>query len=480
MNEMLLYLLFGVWVVCFSFYFYRASQKYDYIILFAGIVPVLMILTYGLGSLLLQTFEPEERYVIFQCNFNDWDLIFVLINAILASVLYFISFILSFKGTFGKRTTLNSYNQVSIEKLKVGKVVFVLVAFDLTVRLLALGSGTYFSWVGAHVKGLPWMQTSLFQIQSALVPLLGVFLYVHSKVKKWARAYLIIFGVLILLEGDRSDLIMFILSVVFAYLYFNQKQIKLDIVVKGLIAFIIFFGLLGPVIQEVRYEVRDDIDILLDDPIQLPFLLVTEHIPSSLTFRRIFGEERRRTEKKVTLCDRLIRWPAFWASVNSRILDGHSFRCVSNMSDSLALVIPLKLYIGNKPIITSGKDNLSWYGLYAKGDDPNTSFFFDAFSIGGILGMAVFSVLYGVTFGFFTRFLISRLGVFGIMIFFGLINNFIIFRDSFAMAFVNLRDSILICLAIVVLYKLSKIRFHSISLVANKLRNDQTGMMSEN
>lgn len=459
MSLVAFYIFFALWVGGFSIYFYNLAQQNNYIALFAGIIPGIMILTYGVGGILLTTLSPEERYLFYQAYFSDADLLFVLFYSILASTLFFISFLLAGRGKVTPQKKLICWsNQFNFHPRKIHAAAVILLVFDLLVRILKINSGVYINWVAARVHDVPYWKTTLFQLESFLVPFLGVFLYVLSRKKKWAKIFLFLLIGLILFEGDRSSFIAFIIPIAFAYLYFNQVKPSIFFIAKVFIFFVFFFGFIGPAIQEVRYEVRSDYKIILENPKQTFYLMFTKYIPENVRPVKLYGEESRRGES--SLKRRFMGWPAFWASINSKIRSGKAFRGIDEGARTMALCIPSILYPGNKPEIKSGKDNLDWYDLYVRTNDPHSTVFLDAFATGGFYGMIGVPIVYGCLFGFLARFLINRWQATGTIIYFGFVNNLIITRDSFGTIFVNFRNSIIIIIILMMLFLLSKIRLH--------------------
>lgn len=453
------YILFLLWVTVFSVYFYKIAQQNNYILLFGGIVPGILMLTYGVGGIFLTMLPQNDRYAFYQAYFTDLDLVFVLLYSILGSSLFYASFLLSGRGKIKPKKKLVNWNrQFRFDTRKVHFIAITLLSFDFFVRIIKLTSGTYINWVAAHVHGLPYWKTTLYQLESFLVPFLGVFLYALSRKEKWAKILLLALMGLILFEGDRSNFLTFIIPIAFAYLYFNQIKPSVYLITKLLIVFILFFGFIGPAIQEVRYEVRKDKKIILENPGQTFNLLITKYIPNNVTIAKLYGDESMRGDS--ALKRRLMGWPAFWASINSEVRSGKSFRGINEGVRTMALCVSSVLYPGDKPEIKSGKDNLDWYDLYRSSNDPNSTVFLDAFATGGIYGLVVVSIIFGCLFGFLVRFLINRWRGLGIIISFGLVNILFVNNDSFGTIFVDFRNSILTIMILYIIFLLSKIKLH--------------------
>jgi len=453
------YIILLLWAAIFFYFFLRASQKNNYILWVAGIVPLILMLVYGIGGAFLLNYEPKDKYWLYQAYFTNFDLLCILIYSVVASIVYYAGFLLFGRSKLDKKSLLENWsNQLSIDIKKIKRVAIILLIFDLFVRFVELTSGVYFDWLSAFVKGLPWWKTSLFQINSSLVPILGVCLYLCSREKRWAKLSLTVLFILVLMEGDRSNFWIFLIPIVIAYFYFNRKQISIKLVVCVFFILIAFFGFIGPIIQEVRYEVRDDYRIILNDPVKLPAKLFTEYIPTAITFSRLYGDDSRR-QYGGGLKERFIRWPAFWASINAKIWDGKPFRGLENMIRTMTMVVPSVFYPGEKPEIKAGPENLTWYNLFVSSNDPTSTVFQDVFAIGGILGLIGFSFIYGSLYGLFVRFLVAYWKSFGVIMVFGLLNLVIITHDSFGTVFVRFRDAILIIFLLVFLYKMPRFRF---------------------
>ena len=453
------YFLFLLWAAGFLVYFYKAAQQNNYIILFGGVIPGILILTYGIGGIFLTTLPQHDRYSFYRAYFTDFDLVLVLFYSILASNLFFVGFLLSARGKVKpKNISVNWRNQFCFDSRKIYSSAIILLVFDLSVRIVKLTSGSYISWVAAHVHGLPYWKTTLFQIETFILPFLGIFLYVLSRKEKWGKIFLLLLMGLVILEGDRSNFLTFIVPIAFAFLYYNKIKPSVYFVTKISIFFIFFFGFIGPAIQEVRYAVRDDKEIIIANPEKTFDLLFTKYIPENVTVTKLYGDESRRGQS--VLKRRLMGWPAFWASINSQIRSGKTFRGMDEAVRTMALCVPSILYPGDKPEIKSGEDNLEFYELYVRTNDPQSTVFLDAFAIGGIYGLVAVSIIFGCLFGFLVRFLINRWRATGIIICFGLVHILIINRDSFGTIFVNFRNSVLTTTLLYTLFLLSRVRVH--------------------
>ena len=453
------YLLLFIWISGFFYFFYRAAIRNNYVLCIAGFVPIILMVIYGVGGAILLTYEDKIRFALFEAYFSNFDILCVLIYSCVASVIFYGAFCIIGKGKIKRKYLSENWsNQLYLNIDRIERVTITLLCFDMLVRSLEVSSGVYVKWLAAFVDNLPWWKTTLFQLQASMVPILGVGLYCCSREKLWAKFALGILFFLILLEGDRSDILQILAAIILSYCYFNKIMLSFKLGIGLFFLIFIFFGLVGPFVQEVRYEIRDDRETILQTPAQLPVKLFSTYIPAAATYSRLYGDESRRSQDRSgTLIARLIRWPAFWASINARVFEGRYFRGIDSAIKTMSLIIPSVIYLGEKPKVEAGSENLSWYELFVPSDDPTSTVFLDAFAIGGVIGLVLLSLAYGLMYGVIARLLIYYWKSFGVILIFGLLNIVFITSNSFGTVFVRFRDSLFIIVPILLLYTLPRL-----------------------
>jgi hypothetical protein len=422
----------------------RHMRHNAYVLLFGELfIPATLLVAYGFGGAALLFEGVNRRQSFHGVNFENFDILYIFVVIIAVAFTYTVSFNLTFGGrrtaALAQKTANNSLTRAMTLSL------MVLLLVDAYVRLERIANGTYFNWMVAHSQAADIAHTStLYLVQKSWASLIATLIYWRSRQDyKW-RLVFAFYLLAFFLEGDRSTLLVALVGVFLVKSQFDQRLRK-DINWGGwIVLVVIFFGFVGPLIQEVRYEFRKDMGHILKRPEELPARVVSEYIPAVSSIERLYGSESAVSESGAGLLGRLESWPAYMATLNNRLSAEWPYIPAADFARALALPVPEALYPGSKPMVNSAAVAQSHFALGYREVDPATTVFTDIFGYTGLMGCIVLACVIGAGNGLIGSVIIRAWKDRGVVVYFGFAGLYVVAQNSFAGGLVNLRNQVVL------------------------------------
>ena len=403
-------------------------------------VPVILWLFFGIGAIVAMSRPEDMRYY---GAYEDSTVLLMAIYAFLGAVSYMIGFRLIYKPPTQNKPK-NEYSRVSV-RLAILLVV-ILLFIDWYMNLKLISSGLFFNWIAkiafdTSVRGTDILyhvqKTTTYLITPILLYLISV-----SRHKKlhilFYMGLIILHTILIILKGDRSDLIyagiVFVLS---SALLFHLK-ISIKRAIQLIVLAVLFFGILSPVIQESRFLMRLDSESMVEDPISIPILYITKYLPKAFSLEYILGNPSS-SQRRFGFFGRMGSYMSYAVSMYQANLNGVSLRPLSELKTTLQTMIPRFLY-AQKSTFDADALLLRHFGIGVPGQDSNGTPLADVFSFLHIYGVIGLFAIMGVGFGFVTKHLKNNYGLIGEIIVIGLFPVLLPLGDSFVGYLADLRN----------------------------------------
>lgn len=413
-------------------------------------IPSILFLIYGLAGLLL-LFQDSTYYGDYQgVKFQARDILlgFGVISITMFAVVF--GFRLSYRGKW-----LSIYEHAAPKNDVVGGanlILYMLLIFDISVRLANIQTGYYFSWMRADMMSShDTYANSFMMLQGFLAPLLAVLVYWKSRAKPVWKWLLLLLLFLVLLEGDRSSFYSIIIAIVLTSLLLNLKVPSLKRLVFYLAIGLAIVMISSSIIVDIRQQYRLDRASILKNPAAMIERTVLTYIPNA-----IFGWDRQGPVLEgAGFQERLVSWQAAFASQINRLRSGWSHLPTSDFLRSLELPIPEVIYSGEKPSIEAGNFTAEWLSLglhrhHGARQDPATTVFTNIYLYFGLFGSLLLGLIIGLFNGMIAKFLVIKYQYLGAIIFIGGIELMSVMANSFAAFLVNFRHLVLLVSLIVV------------------------------
>lgn len=374
---------------------------------------------------------------------EDLTILMMSIYALVGALCY----IIGFRLIYGSFESANVSNERQSSAIRVNLLLFVLLIFDWYVRLQLIRDGVYFTWVmrvafDDSVRGT----NLLYHIQRTIWPIIWsllVFELSRSQRKRFYGGLILIQLLIVIANGDRRDILFSGLILLFSYAMIYRIRVRIKWLLRGMIGGILLFGLLGPMIQEARFLMRNDAEILLSDPAQIPVRFFTEYLPAVANLDVILQPSQ---SYRQGILGRIGSYMNYAASINQSMLSGTDPIGWKGVMTSLNLFLPRFLF-PSKTVVDADAVVQAHFLIGRPGFDANGTYLADAFAYLHIMGIVLLFFLGGLGFGFVSKYLVKNYGI-GPLIIIGLLPIYVPMGDSFAELFVNLRNVLLFLLLI--------------------------------
>jgi hypothetical protein len=411
------------------------------------LTPASIWLLFGVGGI-IAILRVNDMYIY--SDYQDYAVLLMAVFAFLGALAYVIGFKLTYRN-FNR-------NGVSVEYVRIGDIyliVLLLLALDWFVRFMLIRRGLYFTWVmrtgfDNAVRGTNFLFHVQRTIGPTILPLLLYCIYKSRKKGLW-KFLLVAHLILISLGGDRRDVLFSGVILVLSYGIIYRIHLSRKMIVIGLICGVIFFAIIGPMIQEARFLMRQDGPSLLESPASIPQKFIFEYLPSVANFDTIFSPE---VSSRQGLLGRIGSYASYAASINQEILDGQKLLGARELWNAISLVIPRALY-PQKPVVDADYIVQSHFTIGRPGFDANGTYVADIFAHLHVLGIIGLFTVGGLAYGFVMKHLVSSYAMIGELILIGLLPVLVPTGDSFAQYLADLRNVLLLLLAFRFVFRFS-------------------------
>ena len=356
-------------------------------------------------------------------------------------------YIIGFRFIYGSIEKGNASNGRQTSARRINLLLFVLLLFDWYVRLQLIRDGVYFTWVMRVAFDDALRGTNLlYHIQRTIWPIIWpllVFRLSRSQRKRFYGGLILIQLLIVIANGDRRDILFSGLILLFSYAAIYRIRIRIKLLLWGTIGGILLFGLLGPMIQEARFLMRNDAEILISDPAQIPIRFFTEYLPAVTNLDVIL---RPSQSYRQGVLGRIGSYMNYAASINQSMISGLDPIGWKGAMTSLNLVLP-RILFPSKTVVDADAVVQAHFLIGRPGFDANGTYLADAFAYLHIIGIVLLFFLGGIGFGFISKHLVKNYSI-GPLIIIGLLPIYVPMGDSFAELFVNLRNVLLFLLLI--------------------------------
>lgn len=416
------------------------TRRQWYLLVAKLFTPGILWLLFGLGTIVC--FVGVEN-IPFYGYYEDIALLLNSIYVFIGASCYLLGFHALYKLTKGR-----SIYKSQPSEWRVTLLLFILLAFDWYARLDLIRSGTYFTWVmrvgiDETVRGT----NLLFQVQRTIwAVILPLSLYKLSMSRrKWFYSLLIGIELMFVIgSGDRSNIIISLVILLISYSIIYNTTLNSRFIVFGLLVIILFFTILGPMIQEARYLMRSEGLSLLENPNQVPKLFFTQYLPAVVNSEILFDVN---SGERQSLLARIGSYPSYFASIQQAYRDGRPLLGFNQALDAMTMLIPRILY-PKKEVVDADYVVQLHFNIGLPGRDAAGTFAADAFAHLHIFGITLLFLFVGGAYGLITRHLVNNYNIIGEIIIVGFLPAFIPLGDSFALYLSNLRNILLVIIVL--------------------------------
>lgn len=452
-------LLTVVWAAALYVIVLRCAREGNAELSVVGLMPLMMhMLIFGIGGIFAMLVEDNDRFKVLRFNFNDDAIVYVSIISAFAGFVFWIFYNMNIRHTSNNSTMYGFRKEWAL-------IAIVMLAVDMYARFVLIRSGSYLAWAdGAAVSDEVYRRTgTLPKVQAALWPLLlscvAGLLFTSQKPAE-RNVWRVVIGFLLIAiigQGSRMMIIMSILVIVLAksasvygnVIMSSLMETKKLIMYSLLIAF--FLGILSPVVQEARYMARYNAangrEVNTID-------YVTEYIPASLSWSRLYGSESARFGRGVTLYGRIGSYSAYASAIVSKMDEGFPFMSVEDFNSAMNLIIP-KYFLEARVSFDADRAIMRHYVIGNENMDAGSTYVIDIYSYKNIIGIFLLFAFAGYVSGWIVKFLNNRMMHVGLFLSIGLVIRLIPIGNSFAQFVASIRNNILLCLALFVLFKIA-------------------------
>lgn len=412
---------------------------------FEFLTPFYLVFIFGLCGLI--TFFSTDIKRLYGVDYDGVSVLLFAIYVIVGSLCYLSLQRLSFGGI--KRTG---------EIGNIGRSGFIVVLvgmwiFDWYVRFDQIRGGIYFAWLAnfSETAQASVRTTSLIYHLHDTVAYVFLALVTFAAMKwknnKFLLLLLLIQVLLLLLQGQRRVILFSLAVIVLVALSTSALKIGRKVFVRTALMLLLTFGFLGPLIQDVRIQMRFDARSLSENPGSIPVLLVTEYIPRSLG---LVGDSQGGVGavQHTTVMFRLASYMNYAATINYKYLDGSDTN-LENFGAAFSTLIP-RIFWPDKISIDANDMVYSAFGFGRMGFDSAGSPVSDIFSFLHLPGIVILLSVVGVFIGLITRFLRRAFGQFGDVFSVGLMPTILPLGDSFAQYLAEMRNILVVIFLLII------------------------------
>lgn len=328
-------------------------------------------------------------------------------------------------------------------------LLLVILMIDWSVRLQKNAAGVYVNWVAksGYFSAVERGTTSaLYHLQANIsmisIPLL-VYLSVEDRLKWVFRFLLLVQFILIFLEGDRSELLMALVVATSSFGVTRGVRLRRRVIAWGVLASILFFGVIGPIIQVARSQMQRDVRVLVQEKSLMPITFATVYVPEAAT-TNIFNENALQG----SLVTRMGAYSFYAAAIHQSMLDGKADLLVDDLLPVLTQLVPRALYV-NKGARSSNYVLQSHFKIGRVGADAHGTPVVDIFGYGYVAGIVGLMFVSGLGFGLVVKYLTKEQGLLGGLVAIGMIPVLLPMGDSFVSYLAGLRNTLILLLIIV-------------------------------
>lgn len=450
----ILFLMIGIVGISFILLWQRAhsllnSTDIDWSRLGAEfVVPIILWILFGLGGLV--SFFMPEVVTSYGASYEMTTVLIMAIYITLGAITYLLGFRWGFQDS---QVRLHGKQRFSGGMLAL--FLTILLASDWYLRFEQISNGIYFTWLTAFaetVQATTRASNALYQFHDTIVPLtLSLLAYSFVKsTRKWPLGILLVTqSILIVLQGQRRDILLVTLVLSLTFLAIKRTKLSQKLVFTFLILAGLFVGFIGPVIEESRLEMRRDARALVAQPEEILVRFIVEYIPRSITPARIMGntEASLRTQQGISFTERMGGYMSYAANIYQAILDGRADLNVDNFGVAISLIIPRAIY-PDKPTVSANDMVYENFGFGRLGYDATGSPAADIFSYIHWPGIAALFFIVGLCYGLIAKHLRINYGQIGDMITIGLVPAIFPMGDAFGAYLATLRNILLLLILI--------------------------------
>lgn len=244
----------------------------------------------------------------------------------------------------------------------------------------------------------------------------------------------------IIASGDRSNIIISLVVLLISYSMIFNISFKPRFIAFGLLVTILFFAILGPMIQEARFLMRSEGLSLLETPNQIPKLFLTRYLPAVANWEIIFDGN---SSDRQGLLVRIGSYSSYFGSIQQAYRDGRPVLGFNQAVNSMTMLIPRILYPG-KEVVDADYVAQLHFNIGEPGRDAAGTFATDAFAHLHIFGITLLFLFMGSAYGMVTKNLVINYNLIGELLIVGFLPAFIPMGDSFALYLSDLRNIILL------------------------------------
>jgi hypothetical protein len=421
--------------------FERISNKAWVRLVVEFLPPLVLWLLFGFGGILaILRVEGWDRY----STYNDLTVVLTTIFMLLGSYAY----LFGIRIALGKRLLVPKDEPHSM----IGKIRLLLLAIlliDWSVRLHKNFVGVYVNWVaksGYFSEIERGVTNAFYMLQSSIgmvsIPLL-VYLSMADRRKWLFRILLLIQFTLIFLEGDRSELLTALVIGMSTFAMIRGIYLRRQVVLFGIVAIVIFFGVIGPIIQESRLQMRRDIKVLVEQKNTIPLAFLTVYVRESadinLFTNRLFLDD---------LMTRFGSYSFYAASIHQSLLDQKVGLLIDDFLPTMTNLVP-RVISPNKGIRSSNYIMQSHFQVGRAGLDAHGTPVVDIFGYIYLPGIMALMFVSGLGFGLIVRYLSSKHALFGELVVIGMIPVILPLGDSFIGYLSGYRNSLILLLIVI-------------------------------
>jgi len=417
-------------------------------------VPMVLWLLFGLGGT-LGFFDPEV-VTKFGMSYATSTVLLTAIYVSIGAMFYIVGFRWGFRDA-----QLRQEVRKALSKSQFLLVLGVLLVFDWYVRFDQIRGGVYFVWLRPYsetTQALLRTTNPLYHFNDIVGPVVLVLLTYGAIMFANRRPFVFLLAIqaaLILLQGQRRDVLLAAFATLLPYFSLKKVQIRPRHLLFALLFIVLFFGLIDPVIQESRLMMRMDALALTSRPEQIIVRYVGEYIPQSL---RVLGNGQAslRVQQGASFTERVGGYMSYAASIHQAMIDGRAGLNLERFGAALSLVVPRSLY-PDKPVIDANDEVYEHFGFGRLGYDATGTPIADVFSYLHLPGIILLFVVVGVGYGFIARHLRVSYGRLGDMIMIGIMPAAVPTGDAFGGYLASLRNVLLLIILIALVIKVSAV-----------------------
>jgi hypothetical protein len=222
------------------------------------------------------------------------------------------------------------------------------------------------------------------------------------------------------------------------------------LIVISVAVLIVFASLVSPIIQEARYMMKDDRDLLVMSPAEIPIAFLTTYIPQAIKKGDFYSEDAARIQRDATISYRLASYAIYASSLNQRAHEGAGLMPNESLMATLSTLIP------NVILPRSGGYDASLavynhYGIGTAEQDVGGTPITDIYAHLGIVGVILLMALIGAGYGFVANTFSSRLGLVGTLATAAFLFHTVPIGDSFSFYLADARNAVIIACVVLVL-----------------------------